>query len=83
MCFLNPLETSDYSCGPPKTYIFTSTDTEYTVRCEIADDAVSENLETFTVMLSTSSQNVTLSPESAVVDITDDDSQFPLVCVLD
>ena len=73
VCFLKPLETSDYSCGPPKIYTFTSTDTEYTVRCNITEDAVSENLEFFTVILSTSSQGVMLSPESAVY-ITDDDS---------
>ena len=46
---------------------------------------MSENLEMFTVRLTTSTPNVILSPNEAIVRITDDDGQFVLVrvCVQD
>ena len=65
----------------PSTYTFTATDTQFTIRCTITEDDVSENFEMFSVTLTTASTDVVLSPSMAVVEITDDDSQFVLVCV--
>ena len=76
---LTPIDTSDYDCGPPRTYTFTASAIEFTVRCVITNDAVTEDTEMFTVSI-TSAQNVTLSPATALVEIADDDSQCICVC---
>ena len=65
-------EPSDYDCGPPTTYTFTTSTIEFTVRCVITNDAVTEDTEMFTVSITTA-QNVMLSPATALVEITDDD----------
>ena len=58
------------------TYTFTASQTQFTVSCVINDDAVSENLELFTLVLSTSATDVMIIPDSSQVEIVDDDSKL-------
>lgn len=74
---ISSLSAGDYSCTNRGPYIFDNRNTRFTVRCTITQDAVVEGSEEFDLRLSSSTTfNVSLSPDRTIVRIQDDDSEF-------
>ena len=72
VCLLIFVDGKDYR-GEMHTLTFSQDVTQVCFKVAILDDGINEEDEFFTVLLTTTDQNVTLSPNSINIKIKDDD----------
>lgn len=79
MLFDQPLDGDDFIGGSFSRSVDTSSSRMVCINTSIIDDTVVEEVESFTVSVSTTDTAVTISPSSATVIIIDNDGEF---CIL-
>jgi len=74
--FNQPLDGDDFIGGSFSRFVDTSSSRMVCINTSIVDDTVVEEVESFTVSVSTTDTAVTISPSSATVIIIANDGEF-------